>query len=590
MMRLRVVALGFLLGATTLAGQPRMAAARTPQEEPAGPAPVQPDWGTAGTGGVIYNPNPSGTLAGKDGSAAKVIDVNIQDCNNATGHWYAGGDTVAKVTCNLENLAQFTRGFVQFLGNPVGAAVQFLSNQLLGDPSCRHHCPSDDAHPAGRIAQILLGTPAFFNHDAGEWGTDNIFSRLWSVSLSIAVILVALAAGLRLMRMVLDHQALSFVAPQMTTRVVVGLAAAGLSYKVLGWLAVTSADIGVKMFLAFAQVGAAPGDGTLTAALLTLQGTSGAAAILVLLPVLAALLVMLYVVALMIARWVILVFAVALAPVAIAVGVYDTRNEFFGWWARMLSGALVAPIITGVVLGITFGVAADFAHSMPFLGPAASGVLLLGGFIVLGKALSHLTMGALHSGAGAGGLVAAAAGAIGERGLETAGVLPMVRRGAGGAGAAPATSPSITTGVAAAGAALISAQPASAAERFANDPQTRAVLFDMARRGYRQEQWADPSAGTDETAVEAQFGAWIAHPANQQTAYQDLAWRYSMASMDAVDPRGFGPGAHPQMPLPEAPEGPDAAREPIQSEIKVFEDRLAAVNAAVAAASRGFEA
>jgi hypothetical protein len=99
----------------------------------------------------------------------------------------------------------------------------------------------------------------------------------------------------------------------------------------------------------------------------------------------------LYVVLMLVVARLLMLFAIVTAPLVIPLFAYSERLELLAWWGRLTLGALLAPLVSSVVLGVTAVLAAsgDQVISAPGLGSA---VAVVGGFLLLGHALRHLTV------------------------------------------------------------------------------------------------------------------------------------------------------------------------------------------------------
>lgn len=155
---------------------------------------------------------------------------------------------------------------------------------------------------------------------------------------------------------------------------------------------------------------------------------------LVIIPVLLAGLALLYIIALYLVRVVQLLFAVATAPLFVALAVYDLRNRFFSWWLDLFTSAMVIPVVLAVFGALTAGLALFFlgGNANPVSdGGAVEGVtrtllacmVVMGGVWMTGKAVHGLAWRSFsHSGI-TGALTAIS---------TTAMALPALARDAGG--------------------------------------------------------------------------------------------------------------------------------------------------------------
>jgi len=311
-------------------------------------------WSLGQTWRVYYNPTPYGSGAGNaNGTSAAnppVITMNWQDCaqarsggdaTSATGSALgitnpviggvisgAGGAQAgsADLGCQIHNLGEVLHAITQFFGNPLGAMAQWFTTLLSGDTDASHN----------PMVGIINGNPGFIDSPAY---TDNMYSRLWSFVLYSAGAMMAIAALLRLWRLTWDGQRIQTVLPDMLPRLVLGAAAMGMSYQVLGRLTNVSGKLAKSLMTGLLGTAASPGgnDGSIGALVAwQLQTTThpdqGIANGLTALAVIVCLVLFLYIVMLLLLRFVMLVFCVIISPAAIATAVYDVRNNFFQKW------------------------------------------------------------------------------------------------------------------------------------------------------------------------------------------------------------------------------------------------------------------
>ncbi len=89
-------------------------------------------------------------------------------------------------------------------------------------------------------------------------------------------------------------------------------------------------------------------------------GLAGIGDFLVAIPILLAAIGFVYVLALYLLRIIQLVFAVASAPLFVAVAVYDHRNRFVQWWLDLFTSAMLLPVVLAVCGSLTAGIALFF--------------------------------------------------------------------------------------------------------------------------------------------------------------------------------------------------------------------------------------
>ncbi len=196
-------------------------------------------------------------------------------------------------------------------------------------------------------------------------------------------------------------------------------------------------------------------------------GLAGIGDFLVAIPVLLVALGFVYMLSLYLLRVVQLVFAVASAPIFVALAVYDHRNRFVQWWLDLFTSAMVLPIVLAFCGALTAGVAM-FLLGNNLGGMSAAGAAealtrtllacfaLLGGMWMTAKAVHGLAWRSFSHGGVTGALTAAsttvmalpnAAGdvaalmRVGGHGPKAGGVLETLgrpaRRGSPSANATP---------------------------------------------------------------------------------------------------------------------------------------------------------
>lgn len=89
-------------------------------------------------------------------------------------------------------------------------------------------------------------------------------------------------------------------------------------------------------------------------------GLAGIGDFLVAIPIMLVAIGFVYVLALYLLRIVQLVFAVASAPLFVAVAVYDHRSRFVQWWLDLFTSAMLLPLILAVCGSLTAGIALFF--------------------------------------------------------------------------------------------------------------------------------------------------------------------------------------------------------------------------------------
>lgn len=166
-------------------------------------------------------------------------------------------------------------------------------------------------------------------------------------------------------------------------------------------------------------------------------------------------LLMIYLFVMLIIRDVILTFGLMLAPIAIALAVYDHRNDMVVMWRNLFFGGLLMSLAGAVGVGVTFAIVGALLNSA-----TASGlewlvaiVMMIGGLFFTARLMNAVMRGSMSHRSPTSLLVGMGEGAILGMG---------VRKAIGAGMSAP------VSGARAAGGAIASSAPASAVSAGAN--------------------------------------------------------------------------------------------------------------------------
>jgi hypothetical protein len=331
--------------------------------------------------------------------------------------------------------------------------------------------------------------------------------RLYS-SLSVSgVFIAATCCVVRVVRGVFDERALgAHVVIDNVVRLVVAtgvlvvpspdnsllLNAMRLSAAASGRIAESAAAAVSSAFTAHLDLGTVVGNIAATG-----FGLAGIGDFLVAIPILLVAAAFVYVLALYLLRVIQLIFAVATAPLFVAVAVYDHRNRFLQWWLDLFASAMLLPVILAIFGSLTAGIALFFLNGNQDLvspGGAAEAVTrtllacfaVLGGVWMTGKAVHGLAWRGFSHGGVTGAATAVstsimavpnAAGDVaalmrmGGRPPRAGGLLEMLGRPATRRGAAPGPMQEPETGSIVAAAAA-----GHAAAMFGESPEVDAAI------------------------------------------------------------------------------------------------------------------
>ena len=294
------------------------------------------------------------------------------------------------------------------------------------------------AEMIGGIAKAILGwisDPGSMSHDIGGWFTFNVFGynvdapncyqptsgygfarsvllgdvRLgaspvyhdaYTALMGAGFVLVFLAAMGRVVRSASgpEHH-LGRTLVDVIPRVVLGLAGITLGFAALDFVLPLCTEVGGALLgqLASVAVGGSPsqlGDPLGLALFGGVQNLAGLGLLaVVLLPVL--LFFLIRVLAMLVARFLIVSMGIAFTPIMIAIAVYDHRAPVVRWWLSLMGGAAITPIVCAAMLGITLGLSVRFAQGDQSgtsfaVGPLLGAITAIGGLWLTGKTIRAL--------------------------------------------------------------------------------------------------------------------------------------------------------------------------------------------------------
>lgn len=227
-------------------------------------------------------------------------------------------------------------------------------------------------------------------------------------------------------------------------------------------------------------------------------GLAGIGDFLVAIPILLVAAAFLYVMALYLLRVIQLVFAVATAPLFVALAVYDHRNRFLQWWLDLFASAMLLPVVLAICGSLTAGIALFFLNgNQDLLSPgggaeAVTRTLLacfavLGGVWMTGKAVHGLAWRGFSHGGISGAMTAVstavmavpnAAGDVaslmraGGRPPRPGGLLEKLGR----SGRRGEPTPSLPAPASGPGSAVAAAAAGHAAAMFGTSPEVDAAI------------------------------------------------------------------------------------------------------------------
>ena len=377
----------------------------------------------------LASPLAAGASSVRDGSVP--IPVADKACPSPDGSagGFGPGDIidhipivggVVSLSEQIGNILDTFQGWVHDPGKFAHDVIGWFTWHLVGwnpdAPGCYEPTSAYGFFRSVLTGDVRLGASGVY-HDAYE-------------SLALGSMVVVLLAGMaRVVRAASDpRREWSGVVIDVLPRVIVGMAGVQLGFAAIDLVLPLCSSVGADVFKAMLAIGGphVPSQDPLGVLLfggLTRLSNMGLVAVL-LAPVLLFFLVR--TLFLLVARFLIVSFGIAFAPLVIAVAVFDHRSRPVRWWAMMMGGAALTPIVAGGMIGLTVGLSLRFAQgdaSMSSLsvGPLVSVIIMIGGLWLTSKAIRALLFEAGHQG---GGLLTALRYAA-----EVAIVLPMVAAG-----------------------------------------------------------------------------------------------------------------------------------------------------------------
>lgn len=351
-----------------------------------------------------------------------------------------------------------------------------------------------------------------------------------------SMIVVLLAGAARVVRAAgTPRKEWSAALIEVLPRVIIGMAGVRLGFALLSLVLPLCSSAGLAVFHAFAAVsGVSHSQATDPLSLLLFGGLGHLAGLglveLILVPIL--LFQLLRTLFLLIARFLIVSFGVAFAPLVIAVAVFDHRTRAVQWWATMMGGAALVPIVSGGMIGLTIGLSLRFAQgdqsaSSLVGGPLVGVIIAIGGLWLTGKALRALLFEANRQGGGVLTVLRYAA--------ELAIVLPMVA--AGLATVVPGTGGRMLAALGSRGAmggGILAASnvrraATSTATKTAFSPEAAFAEFKASAEGQSLARAATTGVLPDETAAAARWSFLEQHP-HMQDAVKDVQASVAAAS------------------------------------------------------------
>jgi hypothetical protein len=242
-------------------------------------------------------------------------------------------------------------------------------------------------------------------------GASPVYHDAYTALAGAGMVLIFLAGMSRIVKRfsAADHHVGAIVV-DVIPRVLLGIAAIQVAFAVLGTLLPLASQFGAALLGQLAAIATGAEGSALQDPLgLALFGGIDAALgmgllAVVLIPVL--LFFLIRILALLVARFLIVSLGIAFTPLIIAIAVFDTNATVVRWWMTMMIGALITPIVCAGMLGVTLGLSVRFSYGDQSLssftvGPLVGSIVAIGGLWLTGKAIRALlfnSTGGKHEG------------------------------------------------------------------------------------------------------------------------------------------------------------------------------------------------
>jgi hypothetical protein len=237
---------------------------------------------------------------------------------------------------------------LQVITDPAGWVASWLWPAIFG---------KDAVGQPDWIAGLFSRAFFFTGLDASQCtgpggGTCSSFS-IWSALQTTGYLVLAMALMLRLVRMVVNPDWRPFGAKWFLHSVIlrgaVGVAAINVSYALLAMLMHSSIVVGGAVFQTVMSVATqnAGGEAGLRNAISGILSPANLP-----IPLILETLALLYLVVLLLASRVAIIFAIAIAPLVIPIAAYGEDSSLFVWWLKLVAQGLLVPIVLGALFPI----------------------------------------------------------------------------------------------------------------------------------------------------------------------------------------------------------------------------------------------
>ena len=236
---------------------------------------------------------------------------------------------------------------LQVITDPAGWVASWLWAAIFGKDQV-----AQPTWAADLFARAFFFTGLDASDCSGGGGRCSSFS-IWSALQTTGYLVLAMSLLFRMIRNMVDEDSRP-VAQWLLFDVIIrgafGIAAINVSYAVLAMLMHSSIVIGGAVFDTIMSVttGSAGGEAGLRQALTGVLSPVNLPPI----PLILETLVLLYLIALLVASRVAIIFAIAVAPLVLPISAFSTENSLVLWWLRLVAQGLLVPVVMGALFGV----------------------------------------------------------------------------------------------------------------------------------------------------------------------------------------------------------------------------------------------
>ncbi|HEY7200066.1 MAG TPA: hypothetical protein VIC57_07645 [Candidatus Dormibacteraeota bacterium] len=236
---------------------------------------------------------------------------------------------------------------LQVITDPAGWVASWLWAAIFGKDQV-----AQPTWAADLFARAFFFTGLDASDCSGGGGRCSSFS-IWSALQTTGYLVLAMALLFRMIRNMVDEDkrpVAQWLLFDVIVRGAFGIAAINISYAVLAMLMHSSIVIGGAVFDTIMSVttGSAGGEAGLRQALTGVLSPVNLPPI----PLILETLVLLYLIALLVASRVAIIFAIAVAPLVLPISAFSSENSLVIWWLRLIAQGLLVPVVMGALFAV----------------------------------------------------------------------------------------------------------------------------------------------------------------------------------------------------------------------------------------------